>query len=222
MCDEDAGECVAAQACPPCAAGFECDGIDGRCVRANADVVACDGDCPGGFTCHEASDTCQIDDCTEDRYAGNDEAANSANVAIAITDDLSLCTEADWYQIVVPPSATGDELSLKVTAAFAPVGTDLELALYDDDFIANQRPRAEGQTGNNPEILIADGLEPGPYLLEVSQFVANGRDSRAITYALDIDVTDRGFCSIQTDCDDGLICGMARRSRSRPVGPAGR
>ena len=155
MCDEDAENVLQLRPVRP-AQGFECDGIDGRCVRANADAVACDGDCPGGFTRHEASDTCQIDDCTEDRYAGNDEAENSANVAIAITDDLSLCTEADWYQIVVPPSAT-DELSLKVTAAFAPVGTDLELALYDDDFIANQRPRAEGQMGNNPEILIADG-----------------------------------------------------------------
>ena len=123
-----------------------------------------------------------------------------------ITGNLKLCTERDWFRFAVPPSEGEGRVSVKVSAGFQPEGTNLELALYSDDFVPGQRALAEAETDNQPEVLIVDDLEPGNYVLEVSSFRALGAPVEAVNYDLKIEISEYGFCDVDADCDVAFIC----------------
>ena len=181
--------------CVACANSFQCD---------TAGAPVCDGTTN---TCVAGSDTCTPDDATE---SGDDGPAGAAVLAAPVLNtptvvNANICsdplTEIDFYTIDLAQDAS---VVFSLEWDGATDGPDLDLVLLNE---AGQV--LDSSFSDNPEVIIASGVDAGTYFLAVSKFEQDGAPVAAsVAYTLTASVPE---CESSFDCLLAVspVCGPA-------------
>ena len=140
----------------------------------------------------------------EDRFIGNDEPDNATVLATGVLNDLSLCTESDWYTFVVADAPGNPRSGIRLTLTALADEGNLEMALFEEDFRPGQRPLIEATTNQRPETLITNDLAPGRYILQVYSWSPAGQAPEPQAYTLTYEESATGFCSDVIACEEAM------------------